>query len=349
VRIYKYSKFYSKVIGKTLLSRSYSYKKDVEKAGMENIDKFIENSENNKLECIICSAGLILYLEISKIPYYECIKCKHLQIGIWPSPDFIKLLYISNSENESAQNLVYLEKSALANNDRIDEIAFEKVDFVLEKTGLHNSKRNLWVDIGSGIGEILLALSKLNSKFNHLGFESSKAQHQLALNRGLNSVNEFFDPASKKYPELQLAKVVSMFNVLEHVDNPVIFIDNISRQISDDCYLVIEVPKHPSLTSIIQKAGLQYSYRHIYPPDHLNIFSVESLEFLLKKFGIEILHMWFFGSDAIEIFSFVDGHLNNSSEGNFVNNMISINKLQKSIDESQLSDVMLVVAQKIRT
>ena len=48
---------------------------------MGNIDKFIEDSDC-KLECIICSAGLILYLEISKIQYLECSKCKHLQIGL---------------------------------------------------------------------------------------------------------------------------------------------------------------------------------------------------------------------------------------------------------------------------
>ena len=68
---------------------------------------------------------------------------------------------------------------------------------------------------------------------------------------------------------------------------------------------------------------------------------------LLSNFGFATTYTWFFGSDAIELFSYVDLNMNKSGEGNFEPYSQTINKLRNAIDESLLSDVMLVIAKKL--
>jgi hypothetical protein len=143
---------------------------------------------------------------------------------------------------------------------------------------------------------------------------------------------------------LKEASIVSFFNVLEHVFNSVEFIEKISEQMSENSYLVVEVSKHPSMSSIVEKAGVPCSYRHIVPPDHLNIFSINSISLLLSYFGLSTTHTWFFESDALELFSHVDLNIYKSSKGNLEPFSQIINKLQNTIDESEFSDVMLVIA-----
>ena len=338
-------KFYSKQIGKTLLSRNYIFKQSVSIIHEENSAKLQNSDIENNSKCKVCNSEVDLYIEIMKVQYYQCNNCLHLQM-LTPPPDFIKSLYSSGDVNETPQSEIYCNLDLSSERIRRNEIALEKVSFILNQTGIGHSIDKLWVDIGSGTGEILLALRLIDSSFKSIGFENSIEAHQKALARGINSRCEFFDPEARKYPELENASIVTLFNVLEHVSNPIKFIEKISQQMSEKCYLVVEVPKHPSITSIIQKAGLPFSYRHIYPPDHINIFSVESLSYLLSKFNLSITCTWFFGSDAIEIFSYVDLNLNKSSEGNFESSMHIINKLQRAIDEMELSDVMLVIAKK---
>ena len=339
-------KFYSKLIGKTLLSRNRSFKQKISLSQERLVSRFIEHSYDNTIQCIVCNSKVQLYCEILKVSYYQCNKCLHLQISQLPRPDFTQSLYTSNDLNETPQNEIYINDDSIAQT-RSAEVAVQKVNFILDKTGMIHSVDKLWIDIGSGIGETLHILSQMNPNFKSIGFESSQAQHKKAIDYGVNSRNEFFDPKVRKYPELKEASIVSLFNVLEHVFNPVEFIEKISEQMSENSYLVIEVPKHPSISSIIQKAGVPYSYRHIYPPDHLNIFSVNSLSILLSNFGLTLTHTWFFGSDAIELFSYVDLNINKSSEGNFETYSQVINELQNAIDESLLSDVMLVIAKKL--
>jgi hypothetical protein len=339
-------KFYSKLIGKTLLSRNRSFKQKISRFQEKIASRLIEHSYENTIECIVCSSRVELYCEILKVPYYQCSKCLHLQISRLPYSDFVQSLYTSNDLNETSQNEIYINDDSITQ-IRSAEIAFQKVNFILDKTEMKHSVDKLWIDIGSGIGETLHALSQINPNFKSIGFESSYEQHKKAIDYGVKSLNEIFDPNIRIYPELKEARIVSLLNVLEHVFNPVQFIKKISEQMFENNYLVVEVPKHPSISSIIQKAGMPYSYRHIYPPDHLNIFSVNSLSMLLSNFGFAITHTWFFGSDAIDLFSYVDFNINKSTEGNFEPYSQTINKLQNAIDESELSDVMLVIAKKL--
>ena len=80
--------------------------------------------------------------------------------------------------------------------------------------------------------------------------------------------------------------VVSYFHVLEHIENPKHELMQASELISSDGLLVVEVPFFDSLFWKI----LKHKHRHFYR-EHVNYFNKNSLSFLLKSLGFEILSL----------------------------------------------------------
>jgi hypothetical protein len=75
----------------------------------------------------------------------------------------------------------------------------------------------------------------------------------------------FFD-GSKEVPNIKEAKIVSIFNVLEHTMDPLSFLPSISKSMASSFYLVVEVPLLDSISRVVQMANPELAYRHIYPP-----------------------------------------------------------------------------------
>lgn len=76
-----------------------------------------------------------------------------------------------------------------------------------------------------------------------------------------------------------------LFEVLEHVADPVSALLTVKRVISNN--LIITVP-NCAVTSAMKKSGLIYN--HWIDPTHVNFFSKDSLEDTLNKAGFDVLH-----------------------------------------------------------
>jgi hypothetical protein len=86
----------------------------------------------------------------------------------------------------------------------------------------------------------------------------------------------------------------------------------------------------------------------MHPPLHLFLFPLKALSKMLESFGYEIRAAWFFGQDFYEVFSTL-GLFADNLNGSSLHRAIAplINDLQHVIDKSELSDEILVVAEKI--
>jgi SAM-dependent methyltransferase len=234
---------------------------------------------------------------------------------------------------------VNLDKEQLAL--RISEIAKPKVDFIADV--IEWSKDDLWIDIGSGTGDVLVSAKKLG--FQVVGLDSSKTETNLALTRNLDARLLYFDE-NTQFTLFSDAKIVSLFNIVEHTSNPIAFLLNIAQQMKRDSFIIIEVPRANSFTTILQMTLSDNNYRHIFAPEHLNIFSDKSMELLLLHCGFDLSSTWTFGSDAIEIFDFVTRVASPNIEIDYTFFVDLINKLQLNLDDAGLSDVMLIVAKR---
>ena len=142
-----------------------------------------------------------------------------------------------------------------------------------------NSK-DLIIDIGSNDGNLLN-----NFKKNHkvLGITPEKIGN-IAIKRGINTLIRYFDKTTsnlvlKKYGK---AKIITATNVFAHIDNINLLMKNILRILKNDGIFITE--SH-YLASLIQSNQYDTIYH-----EHLRYYSLTSLNYLFKKYGLEVIH-----------------------------------------------------------
>ncbi|MEL6147985.1 MAG: class I SAM-dependent methyltransferase [Chloroflexota bacterium] len=140
---------------------------------------------------------------------------------------------------------------------------------------------DLVIDIGSNDGTLL---SNFNEGHQVLGIEPTDMA-QLANERGIRSVQRFMgtDAASEVVGEYGQAKIVTAANVFAHIEDVDDIVAGIMAMLAEDGVFISESHYLMSLLETVQ-------YDTIYH-EHLRYYSVHSLQYLLKKHGLEIFHV----------------------------------------------------------
>lgn len=199
-----------------------------------------------------------------------------------------------------------------------------------------------------GGGEILRYL-KDNTDIKGVGIESDPKECSFMKKMNLKVYETFVDinRDEKKITNLiEHSEIVSLFNVLEHIVNPKEFVEYIAKYMKKDAYIVIEVPRHPSLASFANLTCPNKVYRHIESPQHLQVFSDDAIKYILKE-SFEIIGNWQFGQGYTDILT-NSMILSGVEESSLYEDLMSIsNEVQKVVDENGFADQMLVVAKKV--
>jgi 2-polyprenyl-3-methyl-5-hydroxy-6-metoxy-1,4-benzoquinol methylase len=142
------------------------------------------------------------------------------------------------------------------------------------------SPKDLIIDIGSNDGNLLN-----NFKNNHkvLGITPEKIG-KIAIKKGINTLIKYFDQNTanlvlKKYGK---AKIITATNVFAHIENVNSLMKNLLRVLKEDRIFISESHYLVSLIKTNQ-------YDTIYH-EHLRYYSLTSLKYLFKKYGMEIIH-----------------------------------------------------------
>lgn len=77
--------------------------------------------------------------------------------------------------------------------------------------------------------------------------------------------------------------VISMMEVLEHLDDPMAMLVALERRLTPDGMFLIEVPDCTGVTDIVDRR----TYHLIHPMEHINAFTPESLVKMLARLGFE--------------------------------------------------------------
>ncbi len=282
--------------------------------------------------CPVCGkSALRAHVSVFSLDYLECLGCRHIFCRQTFSTESLGMVYESYN--------TYLPEDTSLFRKRVASFAVPKVDFVLSSIG---QKKGLWVDLGCGPGEILY--EAMNRGWEVLGVEPSKVAWQNCQKNCIDSVNEYLtDKNAGQF--VGKASVVSLFSVIEHVNDPDKLIATISKNMCNGSFLVVKVPRTPSLSAFSIMGTPSAVARHLAPPFHLRIYSEESLSMSLAKCGITMKAIWTFGQDYFELLSTV-AYNENIPLDYWPELPSSASKVQKAIDESGLSDSMLVVGVK---
>lgn len=291
--------------------------------------------------CPVCqSSGRDLF-SIRDFPFKECETCKLLYSAEVPPAQVVSELYTSG---QSSQEIVYRDISSATALNRQDQLTHPKTEFIdTVRSGMSNgAQRGVWIDIGSGTGDTLVAAMKLG--YSVLGFEPDPLQASDARSRGIPTTELVIDPETE-LPQTVLheAQIVSLFNVVEHMPLPELTLRHLISALAPGTLVAIEVPRHPSVSSFVNASSIGPIYRHASPPEHLQIFSDDSISILFSRLDLDLIATWHFGSDALELFGCIGPILGWESGFAETNVASAVEALQAAFDLGGLSDNMLVV------
>lgn len=219
--------------------------------------------------CRVCSAPLSPWGATGGIPLLKCRMCGSIHADCEkPSEDMYAGLY---SKDEVVPDVV---------NDSLDVVARSMRPF---------RTHGRWLDIGFGQGALLDAASR-EGWLCH-GTELS----EVALKKG--SVRGFKTTATSEHFEDESFDVVSLVELLEHVEDPRAFLREARRVLRKGGCMYVTTPNAWSLNRWILGA----SWSIFAPPDHVTIFTPHSLGRILKDCGFERIALRAEGLNPFEI------------------------------------------------
>jgi trans-aconitate methyltransferase len=285
--------------------------------------------------CPACEGGHFTpFAEIYGFRYEECVACGHLFLQNPPAPAQIASIYQGQSESE--QSRVYVGEELFQR--RVEQIARPKASFCAE----HVAPGGIWFDVGCGTGELLSVVRDLG--WEPRGCEPDAAHVDFARTRGIDLIQGYVDELP---PELHAGvRVLSALNLLEHLPAPRSWLARLTAPLASGAMVVVEVPRHPSLSSFSNLIHPDLACRHIYPPDHMHIFTEASLERVLTASGLEARAVWVFGQDYQELV-YSGAARAGLPESAFFHRLLDASaSVQRAIDEEDLCDVLFVIARK---
>ena len=140
-------------------------------------------------------------------------------------------------------------------------------------------KNSIIIEIGSNDGTFLSHFNKKTS----IGFEPSKSVHDVALKKGLRSINKFFNLKNISKLRKYYGKIDLIFgaNVFCHIPDQIDLIKSMDKLLSSNGAIIFE---EPYLGSMYKKV----SYDQIYD-EHIYMFSLTSVKKIYENFGFELI------------------------------------------------------------
>ncbi len=155
------------------------------------------------------------------------------------------------------------------------------IKYIKDLPGL-NTKSNI-LEIGCNDGSFLDALRQ-NGYQNLLGVEPAKDASSVAIEKGINAINTYFNQSTAHEIENNWGKfdLVIFRQVLEHIIDLRGIRQAINQVIKPGSYVLIEVPKFDfSLRT--------YDYSSIWE-EHGNFFTKSTMTRFLAEIGIKVIH-----------------------------------------------------------
>lgn len=131
------------------------------------------------------------------------------------------------------------------------------------------------LDIGTGYGTFVEIAG--STDLDAIGIEPAKNLYKSVSSKVKDKIvhlelDGFIRINTKKYD------FITLIHVIEHVKHPKVFLEKVFALLSPGGVLYIETPNSASHQAVVEDEH----YTFLTPPDHLNLFSKESIELLIK-------------------------------------------------------------------
>ena len=164
--------------------------------------------------------------------------------------------------------------------DRVDDFEFisdERISFIQKNVNRHSGK---FLDVGCSQGFLVNAAKKAGFDaygidLNQFDIDYGVEKYEVNLSRSLlhDYDNQDFD-------------VICSFNVIEHVSDPIKFLQEKTKRLKDDGIIVIGTHDIECDTHRKEKV----LWKHIIPNEHLYFFSIDTMDKLAEIVGLEKIY-----------------------------------------------------------
>ena len=255
-----------------------------------------------ELKCPTCGYGASQDFSKMGFTYVYCNECKNLFAS--PRPDFksFESYYtVSNSANFwSKEFLPAVEK------ERIKFIWQPKAKEVVKLINVYNSSKSIdyIIDIGGSKGLFLREIQKVMPEVGTINIEPNiEATTNLfdmqVIQKSLEDVRIDEVPSA--------GKVFTCFELFEHVHNPRIFLNHISKLMAKGDILILSTLNSQGIDIRI----LWDKSPSVNPPFHINFFNLKSMRALGETVNLKTLKSYTPGKLDLDILWNNKEHINN--------------------------------------
>ncbi len=230
---------------------------------------FFQDKKLSDFPCPACnSKNKITAFDKFGLSYVECADCNTLYVNPRPSDLDLRSYYLESK----AANFWRNQLSKSTEEERLNKVIRPRVQWLIESTQEYLPSAQHWVDINptqpGQAAEMAISffdrktiVSPFFQSFDIAGLEMSDGE-------GLNEVD-----------------VVSLFDVANRTSDVSSLFEKMHGLLKKGglCFITAILVSGFDLQVLWENA------HNIYPPDRLNVFSVEGLKFLAKRYGFECL------------------------------------------------------------
>lgn len=228
------------------------------------------------LKCKFCESENLLIVKTIKSPHnslnYTLCECKKCKSRFFDDKEFdfnIDEIYEKYPENKEYMNSKFIF-SRYWNNQK---------NLLIKILG-HKPKSVL--DLGCRTGDFLMHFDK---SIIRDGVELAKPYASIGRERGLN----IFDCKLEDVNFDNKYDIVSAYAILEHLVDPIEFLNNLDGLVSENGLLVILIPSHENLKRFLIDNYSNVRWHMYSPPEHLNFFSKKFLDQYLQNKGFTLV------------------------------------------------------------
>ncbi|QOG12079.1 methyltransferase domain-containing protein [Arcobacter sp. FWKO B] len=233
------------------------------------------------------------------------------------------LLYRNTRFSNDELSLMYSKEVDNVEYARYENRSKHLEEYLTSKLNKKIEHMNI-LDVGGGKGEITHYFSQKNyCTVLEFDIPNHNINDNLRLTSDIKSVNQ---------PD-----IIFFNHIVEHLNNPYVFIDDILNNIHNECLVYIEVPFEISHYLLLKTAG------HY---EHINYFSKQSLENFVKLLGGNIICVETingFGNSMLSIAAL----FRHNPNARLKNNNIKANYLTMKQEAYNIKNLFFIVKNKI--
>lgn len=252
-------------------------------------EKNVKDFLNKK--CKICDSSKIkLKYVVEDYDIFKCNNCSVVFLDFHKDFDISKLYssdYYLEREEYYLKNYI-VDPSCNIKSPHIDD--FREGLNIIESL----KPRGRLLDVGCGMG-LFLFMAKQRG-WDVFGVDVS--DYATDFTKKSFGINCFVGDLKKaSFPD-KYFDVITLWDVIEHFENPIDELEEIRRILSDDGIILFDTPNAESLMRLIAHwlykitGGIfKYPIKKLYHQFHIFYFSMKTLKILLDKSGFEIIEM----------------------------------------------------------